>query len=191
MSDLLFATPWWLLGSLVAVGCVVFWSGNNRQQRGPKIAGIALVVLAIVLKLISFVVVTDKEKVTRHTNELLTAVQNRDWATFDKLLDDSVSLGFEGGTIFPNKKALIDGAKSDTDRYKPTSISAKVSGVEQDESGITVDIDASSEEPNSGYRVPSSWKLVWVRSDKDWKLQHVTCVGIMGQKSGQIPGLIK
>jgi hypothetical protein len=191
MSELLFSAPWWLLGSLVIVGGVLFWSGNNRQQKGPKLTGICLVGLAALLFVVSYLVETDKEKVTRHTNELVKAVQNRDWRTFGSLLDEDASLNTGSGTIFPNRQLLVAGAQADTDNYNLTNVSAHVSGVEQDETGITVDIDAWSEQSASmGYRVPSSWKLLWDRDGKDWKLHEVTCLRIGNEKTDQIGHLI-
>ena len=191
MSDLIFSAPWWLLGSLVIVGCVLFWSGNNRQQKGPKQVGIGLVALAIVLFVVSFLVETDKEKVTRHTKDLVKAVQARDWKSFGDLMEDDVTLGTPNGTIFANRDALLAGAKADTDSYQLNNVSARVTGVEQDATGITVDIDASSEQAASmGYAVPSSWKLLWDRDGKEWRLHEVQCLRIGNERTDQIGHLI-
>jgi hypothetical protein len=191
MTDLLFATPWWLLGSLIFVGAVIFWTGNTRQLKGPQKLGIALIVLAIVLKTMSFFVETDKEKVTRHSNELVAAVQSRDWTKFASLLDQDVSLATGNGTVFPNRDALLRGAKADTETYNLTNLSAHITGVEQDETGITVDMDAWSEQSASfGMQVPSSWKLNWDRSGKDWLLHQVTCLRIGNERTDRIGRLI-
>ena len=191
MTDLLFATPWWLLGTLIVVGGVVFWSGNNKQQDGPRKVGIALILLAILLKTTSFFVETDKEKVTRHTNELITAVEKRDWTTFSSLMDDDVSLGTSNGTISPNRDALVKLAKADVESDNLTNLSAKVTSIQQDATGITVDVDAFSEQSASfGYRVPSSWKLTWDKTGNDWHLHQVTCLSIGNENSNSIGQLI-
>ncbi len=191
MVDLLFATPWWLLASLIFVGAIVFWSGNNRQQNGPRAAGVALTVLAILLKTVSYFVETDKEKVARQTNELVTSVQNRDWSKFATMLDPDVRLGTAIGTLFANRDALVKGAKADADTYNLNNLSARVTDVEQDQLGITVDIDAWSEQTASmGMRVPSSWKLSWDQSGKDWRLHEVTCLRIGNEKVDQIDRLL-
>jgi hypothetical protein len=191
MSDLIFATPWWLLASLIFVGAILFWSGNNKQQNGPRTMGVLLIVLAILLKVVSYFVVTDKEKVTRQTNELVTAVQNRDWTKFAALLDPDVRLGTATGTLFANRDAFIKGAQADAETYNLTNLSAHVTDVEQDALGITVDIDAWSEQTASmGMRVPSSWKLSWDQSGKDWRLHEVTCLRIGNEKVDQIDRLL-
>jgi hypothetical protein len=191
MSDLLFATPWWLLGSLIFVGAVLFWAGNTRQLKGPQAVGIGLIALAIVLKTVSFFVETDKEKVARHTKELVTAVQARDWPKFTLLLDEDVSLDTPAGTVFANRKDLVDGAKTDTDSYSLTSVSAHITNVQQDATGITVDLDASSQQTASfGYPVPSSWKLIWDRAGDDWHLHEITCLRIGNENTNQLGQLI-
>jgi hypothetical protein len=191
MSDLLFATPWWLLGSLVVVGAILFWTGNTRQLKGPQAAGVGLVILAILLKTLSFFIETDKEKVTRHTRELVAAVQSRDWTTFSSLLDDDVSLDTPAGTVFSKRDELVRGAKADTDTYTLTNVTAKVTDVQQDETGITVDLDAWSEQAATfGYRVPSSWKLSWDRAGSDWHLHQITCLKIGTENTNRLGQLI-
>lgn len=191
MTDLIFATPWWLLGTLIVVGGVIFWSGNKRQQDTPRKIGIALIVLAILLKTLDFFVETDKEKVTRHTNELVTAVQKRDWPTFSSLMDDDVSLGTSNGTICPNRDALVKLAKTDVENHNLANLSAKVTAIQQDAIGITVDLDAFSEVSDSlGYSVPSSWKLTWDKTGNDWHLHEVTCLTIGNDNVNSIGQLI-
>jgi hypothetical protein len=192
MSDLFFATPWWLLASLIIVGGVVFWSGNNNQKKNPKLLGIGLVALAIVLKITSFFVETDKEKVTRYTKELVADVQKRDWDKFGSLLENDASLKTANVTVFPNRASLLQGAKTDTENYNPTNVSASITNVEQDATGITVDIDAASEQPASmGMRVPSSWKLIWERDGDDWHLHEVMCLKIANEDVSKFPSFLK
>jgi hypothetical protein len=184
MSDLLFAVPWWLFISLIVVGCVVFWSGNNRNQNGPRMVGIGLIVIALLLKGISFFVETDKDKCERQTNELVTAVQKRDWSKFSSLLDPDVSLDTPFATIYANRDALVEGAKIQCDRQGLSNVSGKATDELQDAGGITVDLDAFCEGTgSSGMTVPSSWKLLWVRTGKEWRLHEITCLRI-GQEKG-------
>jgi hypothetical protein len=185
MTDLLFAVPWWLFGGLLLVGLVLLWSGNNAQQKGPLYAGIALIVLALLLKTISFFVVTDKELVTRQSDQLVKAVADRDWVTFNSLLEPDVSLGTEQGTLVANAGALGEVTKGDCERYNLTNVSGHVTDVTQDAAGITVDLDASGEmNATMGYRIPTSWKLLWQRDGKNWRLHEIICLRI-GQENAQ------
>jgi hypothetical protein len=190
MSDLLLAVPWWLFISLIVVGVIVFWSGNNRGQKGPRLVGIALVLVALGLKTLSYFVETDKEKVERQTLELVQAVQKRDWSKFESLLDPDASLGTSIGSIYPNSKALVDGAKYNCERYSLTNVSARVTGVQQDDAGITVDIDATSDQASSPYAIPSSWKLVWDHTGKEWRLHELIWLRLGNEKPDQMGHLL-
>jgi hypothetical protein len=179
MTDLLFATPWWLLGTLIIVACVVFWTGQQKQKTNPRIAGVGLILLAFALYSLRFFVETDKEKCEKQTLDFVKSVEKHDWQAFTSLLDDQASLGTSMGTIYGTRQSLIDGAKANTEKYNPTNVGSHIANIEQDATGVTVDVDVSAEASISlGYRVPTSWKLMWQRSGKDWKLHEITCTKI-------------
>jgi hypothetical protein len=187
MSDLLFATPWWLLATLIVVGAIVFWTGLQKQQSNPRYVGLGLIVLAIVLFSLRFFVETDREKCEKQSTELVNCVEKRDWTTFTSLLDDEVTLGTADNQIFGSKQKLIDGAKKDTEVYNPTNVGVRIANSEQDASGVTVDIDVSSEGSiTMGYRVPTSWKLIWQKSGNDWRLHQIICTKIGNQTGNEM-----
>jgi hypothetical protein len=191
MSDLLLDIPWWLFLTLIVIGVALFWSGNNRQQKAPRNAGIALILLALLLKGVSFFVETDKEKCTLQTNELVKSVQDRNWPKFSSLLDDDVSLGTSMGSNSSNRQQLVQLAQHDCEQYNLTNVSASVTGIEQDAAGITIDITARSEQTATmGMAVPSSWKLIWDRTGKDWRLHEILCTSIGNQSTEEIGRLI-
>jgi hypothetical protein len=51
-----------------------------------------------------------------------------------------------------------------------------------------VDIDASSRQNIMGmdYPVPSSWKMSWEKTGKEWHLHQITCLSLAREPSGQI-----
>jgi len=192
MSDLLFATPWWLLATLIVVGAIVGWTGIQRRQSGSRNVGIALILLAIGLKTLSYFVETDKEICERQSNELVASVQKRDWVKFTSLMESDVSLDSTAGSISANRDQLLEYAKDDTVRYNLTDVSGHVTKVEQDPTGVTVDIDASSKmDATFGYAVPSSWRLTWQRDGKDWRLHEITCLRIGNLNANEFAGKIK
>ncbi len=190
MTDLIFATPWWLLALLVVVGGVIGWSGLAKQQAGPRNIGLGLIGLAVVLFTLSFFVETDKEKVSRLSLELVKSVQDQDWSKFASLLDANASLDGDGTTLYPNRNELVQGAKDKSRQYNLTAVSAKVTQVEQQPIGILVDIDATSRQSAMGMEFPvqSSWKMHWDKIGGDWHLHQLTCVSIggPGQPSGPV-----
>ena len=111
MADLLFDTPYWLLGLLVLLGVGLFISGNSRQEARVRTAGLGAIALAVLLVLLSYFIDTDKEKVAKQTRELVTAVQKRDRATLDRLLHPRASM------LWMTKPDIIDKAVWAADQY--------------------------------------------------------------------------
>jgi hypothetical protein len=191
MTDLLFATPWWLLGAIVVVGITLFVSGNRRQHTGVRLAGIAVVLLAVVLLLLSHFVETDKEQASRQTREVVTAVQNADWPTLKSLLDPQASLVTVLGTIYKNRDDLIKGAQTAADRYALKSVTIRSLDTTQDNAGITVDLDVFSVQGETLDRpLPSSWRFDWEKSGDAWRLYRITCLKIGNEDAKQIKQLI-
>src|SRR4051812_26575602 len=98
MADYLFDTPWWLLTLLFAIGAICAWTGFGRggERRDKLVGGIGLAMLlaGIALVISSKLVETDREQVIRRSQELVKAVEARDWPAFTSILspDATVSL---------------------------------------------------------------------------------------------------
>ena len=181
MSDLIFATPWWLPTGLIAVGIVLFVGGNGRGQKGPRNAGVGLVVAALVLMLVSYLVETDKERAVRQTKELIRAVQDKDWSKMTALLDDDVAVTTPFGQLYAGRKEVVDAARSLSDRHGLKSVGGSVADVTQDNAGIVVLTDTTANLDAVGYPVPSRWQLDWQKAGADWHVHQITCVSIAGK----------
>jgi hypothetical protein len=194
MSDLLLDVPWWLFLSLAIIGGIVGYTGVTKRQKGSMYAGLLLILMALSLKAVSYFVETDKQICARQTAELVTCVQKRDWATFDSLLEDDVVLGTSAAPLVTGHRQLVDAAKEDTDRYKLTGVSARVSNVQQDATGVIVDINASSDQtvlPGMSATVPSGWKLTWEKVGRQWMLHEITCTKIGNSGAGEMARYLK
>lgn len=194
MSDLIFAIPWWLFGGLIIVGLIVAWTGIKQRQKGPMYVGAVLILLAIGLKALSYFVETDKEKCEKQTIALVQSVEKKDWVKFESLLDDDVSLGTSAGTLFANRKELIDGVETDSAKYDPKDFTMSIAHSDQDPTGVTVDVDVAAQATfmmGMGTRVPTSWKLQWQREGKDWKLHEIICTKIGNQSGNEMAHAIK
>ena len=75
MIRFLFDTPWWFLAGLFAIAVTLLISGNNRQDRALKLAGLAALTLAILLGILSYFVDTDMEKVLKRTRLMVSSVE--------------------------------------------------------------------------------------------------------------------
>src|SRR3954466_9699475 len=93
MRDLLFDTPFWLLGVFVVLGIGLWFSGNARQEKRLQYAGYLSLLIAGVLALLSYVVDTDREIVVKRTRQIVEAVSKKDSAAALKLLHPRATLG--------------------------------------------------------------------------------------------------
>jgi hypothetical protein len=190
MTDLLFATPWWLPTAIIVAGIVVFISGNKRQKIGMRNTGAGLLLLAVALMAVSYLVETDREKVTRQTRELVKAVETRDWPKMQSMLDARVSLATVMGPIYANRDLVVQGAKDSVEHYGLKSVMVKSVEAGEGSTDITVSMDVFSvQDATMGQLVPSSWQLDWSQNGKDWVLFRITCLKIGNQSVSQFRSL--
>ena len=179
MSDLLFAVPWWLFVSLIVAGCVVFWSGNNRNQNGPRMVGLGLVVVALLLKGLSFFVETDKEKCVRQTHELVNSVVAGDWKKAESLMDPKVSMGLVSATVYADRAALIKGAQDGCTTYGLKACHVMSIKATQTQSLITLNMNVVTEQDSTmGRPLPSNWEIEFERTESGWEIDRLTCLSI-------------
>ena len=191
MSDLLFDTPWWLPTLLLAAGVVLFITGNNRQIPRIRLAGVVVFLLAIALILVSYFVMTPRERALANTRKLVTSFVDRDWATFQSLLPEQVSLALlnHPDSIYSNRAKLVAGAKQAQEKYNFKAI--HITGIDavQTDTLITVSLDVISEqEVTMGRPFPSSWQFDWQETANGWLLVHITALKIANMPADQIRG---
>lgn len=182
MTDLIFSTPWWLPTTIVIVGLALLVAGNNRQEAKLRNAGLATLVTAVVLVLVSYLVETDKEKAERLTGELTQAVADHNWPKVADLLDPKASLYAADVQVLPDRKGIVDEAKADCERYGLRSIGKHVSDVRQDpDRSIFVDLSAFATFDQAG-TVPTTWRFEWQPSaDGSWHVHALRCLSIAGK----------
>ncbi len=170
MSDLLFDTPWWLLVLLIGGGAGIWYVGNTRTDAKIKTAGLAVLVLGVVLALLSYFVDTDKEIVARRTRQLVASVVDRNWDVFTSLLDPQTS--FAGA--YKNRSQIVDGAKKTVEAMGLKSASITSMEVTQNETVITVNLTAvSTLDITMDRPAPSSWRFDWQNTGTGWKLVEI------------------
>jgi hypothetical protein len=190
MTNLLFATPWWLLLTLLVVGGVVAWSGNKRQDGRTRNVGLGIVAFTVLLAVVGHFVETDQEKVTRLNGELVQSVPNQDWVKMTDLLDPDATLGTTSMTIFGNRADLVNGAKHNVAQWGLRSVVVTGSELTQHGDGIEVKIRVLSKQDSTEGLVPgttSDWSMMWDRdAQKQWHCHQIYCLGIGGEKSASV-----
>lgn len=187
MQDFLFDTPYWFLGLLGVIGAALWISGNGRQNDNLKRAALGVFLVAVVLALLSILIDTDKEKVIKRTHQLISAVEKQDQSTAAKLLHPQVQL-FE-----MDKTAILNRIATAASQFHIKSIrinSIDLQPVDRDLSAVmsaTTDIDL----PIWSGGVPSTWKMVWEKSDQGWLLRDISPINVPGIDSQTLSKEIK
>jgi hypothetical protein len=176
MQDFLFDTPYWFLGLLGVIGAALWMSGNSRQNDGLKRSALGVFLLAVILALLSILIDTDKEKVIRRTRQLVAAVEKQDQPSAAKLLHPQVQL-FE-----MDKPAILNRIASAASEFHIKSIrinSIDVQPMDRDLSAVmsaTTDVDL----PIWSGPIPSTWKMVWEKTDQGWLLRDISPINVPG-----------
>lgn len=180
MSQFLFQTPWWFPTLLAAVGIFLFWSGNRRQENNVRLAGLVLVLLAILVSVVSYLVVTDQERALIDSRQLVYAVPKQDWATMKRLMDPACGLSLLGGVpIYDGRDQIIAGAQKAVNEYGLKSVHVISSEAQQNADQIRVTLTALTEQDfTSGRPITSSWLMDWQKVGPTWKLVRITCVKV-------------
>jgi hypothetical protein len=170
MRNLIFDTPWWLLAVLAVLAATLFVSGNNRQDKNLTRGGLFFLALLGILALLSYLVDTDVEKVSKRTKLLAASVEKRDWKTFESLFDRRVHFA-----IYDGRDMLVEGAKQTADRIELKSARITSIRLNEDATGITVDCDALSVQGATMDRpIPTSWRFEWQDNGSDgWVIKNV------------------
>ncbi|MDB5327043.1 MAG: hypothetical protein JWM57_2612 [Phycisphaerales bacterium] len=158
MNDLLFDTPWYLIIGLALLGAVMLYRGINRRMGGLKWAGLAAVVVAIAAVVLSRLVETGSERVTRQTRELVAAADSRDWKGFARHLDPKVSFLFYAG-----REQLTSGAAKTMDAVGVKNVTVGNFEVKPEPGGYTVTFTATADVNMMPQRPPTNWKFLWAK----------------------------
>jgi hypothetical protein len=188
MSDLLFAVPWWIPTLLAVIGVAVFFNGNRSQVIRVRNIGVALVLLAVLWALLSYLVDTDKEKVEKGTRQIIQAAVDGDWGKFQSFLTPSASLVF-GDRVRTSGAALITAqAKAGCEGVGLKSATIHHVAIEQTGSLIAVRCDIISQQDKFVPTESSSWQFEWEQSGKEWKLREIRMLELKGVPLDQVPG---
>ena len=135
---------------------------------------------------VSYFVDTDLEKAVKNTKGLVRAVNDRDWAKMQTILDPKASLAVQNsGTPYNDREKIIGGAKAGVDVYGLKNVHILSTETQQAQTSITVTLEVLTEQDfTQGRPLPSTWQFDWLQNAKGWSMTRITCLKI-GNSSGQ------
>lgn len=185
LTDYLFNTPWWLPTLIVAVGAVVFYVANNRQETRTRTVGLAIACLGLLLAAVSYLVDTDLEKAEAHTRQLIDAVENKDWPAVRSLLDNNTSVSVANAmTLYTGGDRIAAKAQEASDRYGFQSVDVTSMQSRQDQTLITITVNVLSVQDAVGAPITSRWEFDYLQSGDEWYLNEIRAIEI-GRQQGE------
>jgi HAMP domain-containing protein len=186
LTDYLFNTPWWLPTTIAVVGAVLAYSANKRQETRLRATGLAVILLAVLLGVVSYFVDTDLEKAVKQTRQLVNAFEEKDWDAFRAGLHPNTSLGVLNGlTLYRGRDMIATKAREASDRYGFRAVNITSLKSRQDQTLITVTIGIVSTQDITAMRpVTSTWEFDYLEAADGWYLNEVRAVEI-GRQQGQ------
>ena len=189
MTELLFDTPWWLPVAIAVAGVVIFISGNRRVEQKIRLAGVAVICLAVLLAAVSYYVDTPRETALRRSKGLVDAFERGDFATMSSILHPDTAVTLHGAEIYRNRDEIMAGAKTAHSKYGFKSVNVLFSNAEQVQTSITVTITVLSEQNAMASTLNSEWQFDWEQRAEGWSLVEVRALKIGSQQGDQIRGM--
>jgi hypothetical protein len=184
MTELLFDPPWYLPAVVAALGIYLFIHGNRRQDSKIRAVGAGVALLAVALFSVGRVMETDREIAERRSRAVVDAVEKHDWNGLRNLLDPKASVAVPNGVVYSNRDVIVGGAQAATEQFGVKNIRILSLTSRQDDTMITVDIDALSDQGMTGQPFPTSWQFEWQELSGGWTLMRIVCLKI-GQETGE------
>ena len=192
MRDLLFSVPWYLPTILGIVGLALFVSGNRRQNPQVRTAGVAVIGLAILWAVVSYLVETPKEICEKQTRQYVRAVVDRDWPTFDRLMEPDVR--FTDGTDWQiaGRDTWSGDVKSGAEQIGLKSASISSMNLDEKSDAIIASITVySTQEQTLERPIDSEWTLEWRQSGGRWLVHELRPLRVSGASLGQVREMLR
>lgn len=175
MRDFFFDVPWWAPTLIGVIGIALFVSGNRRQKASTRTAGLLVLSVAILWAVVSYLVDTPKEICQNQTRQFVRSVIDRDWPTFERLMEPQADFKFAGSNWqIDGRDTLLDTIKADVDQIGLKS--AHITGMQADETtnAIVIRIRVFSVQDYSmGQPLDSEWEMEWHNSGGKWLLHEI------------------
>jgi hypothetical protein len=187
MRDLLFSVPWYLPTLLGIAGLAVFVSGNRRQKPQVRTAGFGLIGLAILWAVVSYLVETPKEICERQTRQYVRSVVDRDWTTFNNLMEPDVRFTDGSNWHIDGRQTWADDVKSGADQIGLKGASVTSLNVVDSADSIIATVGVYSTQDLTMERpVESEWTLEWRNTGGRWLLHELKPVRVTGASLDQV-----
>jgi hypothetical protein len=159
--------PWYIPASLLLVAVVMLWTGNARVDRKLKRIGLAAFLAGVLLMLVSWMLVSNREVVMSQTRQLVRAVETRDWTKMQTLMHPK-ALAYS----VTGRESLTHAVRGGVEWIDLKSITITSVSTRPETEVLTVVLGVySNAKPE--FSLPTNWELDWAYIDGRWQLAEI------------------
>ncbi len=177
--------PWYIPAALLAVGAILLFTGSTRLDRKMTRAGLSAVLLGLLAMLVSWLLVSDRERVMGQTRELVKAVETRDWPRMEALMHPK-AIAF----VFKGREAVCNATRLGAERIELKSVTVTNLSTRPENDGLTVIMGVYST-AKSEANVLTNWELDWAKFDGRWQLVEIRGINGPWVQASDLAGWIE
>jgi hypothetical protein len=170
MKELLFEDPFWLYVLLVLAESILLWIWKSQRTRQAAIRLLVPAGLGALVFAVATLVVTDREKITRATHEIVETVSSGQISTLEKYLDKDFHGTFRGESL--NRAKTLARARDALRRFSIRKVELK--RLEVKVSGQTATVRMLTGIRAGGRKMrgqfPVIWRIEWIKRGKQWTI---------------------
>ena len=160
--------PWYIPAVLLLAGAVLLYTGSSRLDRKMTRAGLSAVLLGLLAMGVSWLLVSDRERVMGLTRQLVKAVEARDWAKMESLMHPN-AMAF---TVFKGRDVVVNATRLGVERIELKSVTVTSMSTRPDGDELTALLGVYST-AKSEANVLTNWELDWAKRDGRWQLIEI------------------
>lgn len=170
MKQLFFEDPFWLYVLLILAESILLWIWRRQRTRQAATRLLIPAALGALVFAVATLVVTDRERITRATHEIVETVSSGQTSALDKYLDADFHGTFRGASL--NRDQTLARARDALRRFRIQKI--EVRRLEVKVSGRTATVRMLTGIRAGGREVrgqfPIIWRIEWIKRGKQWNI---------------------
>jgi len=177
--------PWFISASLLLGGAVLWWTGNSRLDRQIKRIGLTAFLAAMVLILVSWLLVSDRERVMGLTKQFVKAIEARDWRQMEGLMHPKVMVVSISGqeAVGRTIRSGVEGIE-----LKSVTITRLSTRPETDVFTVVLGVYSNA---RPEFSLATTWEFDWAYIDHRWQLVEIRGLDGWGVKASDLAGWLE
>ena len=174
MKELFFEDPLWLYVLLFIAEVVMVWLWSKSRERAALLRCLIPLGLAGVVFAVATLVVTDREKIQRATDELVADAKAGRLTAFERWLDREFQGTFRSKPM--NRDQALAEARRVLGRGSIKDIEIQKNEIKVQGADAYQRLQTAIRFSGGGFsgRLPMMWRIHWIRTTEGWRIYEVS-----------------